>query len=385
MDLAILQVVPELNSGGVERGTIDVSRFLHTKGVNNIVVSNGGSMLSELKEIGTEHIKLPMHTKNPFKILYNAIRLKAIIERRKINIVHARSRAPAWSAYIACWLTGARFVTTFEGAYNAMHPLKRWYNSVMLKGLYTIAVSQYIKKHIETRYHHLENVEVINRGVDTKFFDPKAITEERKEAMRQNLGIRKDVRVILMPARFTEGKGHIYLLNALKLYKGDYIALFVGHCKESKKEYRDNLLHLIKEYKLEHKVFLHDAVADMPALYSLANVVIVPSQQPESFGRIVIESYAMQVPVIATNIGAPADIIKDGITGWLCKSNDSYSLVEKLQIVMELDEKAKDKVLKNATKELLAHYTVDKMCSYTLDLYHKILLDYEDEFGHLQG
>ena len=186
----VLQVLPELNQGGVERGTIDIANALVDSGYSTFVCSFGGKLVAELEKLNVTHIKLPVHSKNPITIIKNIFKLKDIIKQNEINIVHARSRAPAWSSYFACWLTGCNFVTTFHGAYGAEHSLKRFYNSVMLRGKRVIAISNFILKHIETRYRcNTDRISVIHRGVDLKYFDPELVDKKRIEDVKKILNV----------------------------------------------------------------------------------------------------------------------------------------------------------------------------------------------------
>lgn len=383
MELRVLQVLPELESGGVERGVIEVSSYLAEHNIGSYVASSGGKLASQLKELGVNHVRLPLKTKNPFHILWNSLRLKHYIEKHKINIVHGRSRAPAWSAYLACLMTGARFVTTFHGSYDTSQPLKRFYNSVMLKGQIVIAVSNYIKKHIETRYHHkTDNVKVIHRCADLDFFDPKTVTPERVAKLKEELNLPSYDNLILLPNRISRHKGHIPFVNALNLIKKHkYTALIVGHCSENHSEYRLEIQKTIEDFGLENRVFLRDKVSDMPALYSMASVVVCPSVVPEPFGRIIAECFAMKVPVVATACGAHNELIAHEETGFLCKPSDSFSMSEQILKALNLTKQQRDTITSAAYKEVTSKYTLEKMCSSTLKVYQKLFKDYEEEFG----
>lgn len=385
MELKVLQILPELESGGVERGVIEISTFLAEKGIESYVASSGGSLVKTLKDHGVHHIKLPLKSKNPFVILWNSLRIKYYIEKHKINIVHGRSRAPAWSAYLACIMTGARFVTTFHGNYDTSHPLKRFYNSVMLRGKIVIAVSNYIKKHIETRYHKIgKDVVVIHRCADLEVFDPSKINSRSIKEVKDQLQLPNYENLILLPNRISRHKGHIPFVNALNLIKKQkFTALIVGHCSENHIEYRREIQKTIDDYGLSDRVFIREKVSDMASLYSLASVVVCPSQVPEPFGRIIAESFAMGKVVVATACGAHSELIEDGKTGYLCKVNDSYAMAEKIEVALKLSEPARNEIVNAAKAEVSQKYTLERMCKETLKVYKQLFKDYEEEFGDI--
>ncbi len=371
----VLQVLPELNQGGVERGTIDIARALTEAGFNSFVCSNGGKMVSELEALKVTHIKLPVNSKNPITIIKNIFKLKDIIKQNDINIVHARSRAPAWSSYLACLLTGCNFITTFHGAYGAEHSLKRFYNSVMLRGKRVIAISNFILKHIETRYRcNISRIKVVHRGVDLDYFNPKKVTQSRIEQVKKMLNMELKGKVILMPARITRLKGHIYMLEALKYLKDeDYTFLIVGITTDKHYEYKKEIERTIIAYGLKDKVSIHSAVSDMPALYSLSDIVVCPTITAEAFGRTITEAQAMGKLVVATRIGAPVEIIDNGKSGFLVSVNDPSDMTDVLRKLFKMDEKSKAKIVKVAKEKVESEFSLDKMCQQTLNIYKEVL------------
>jgi glycosyltransferase involved in cell wall biosynthesis len=379
MDIKVLQVLPELESGGgVERGVIEIASFLNNEGIDVLVASNGGKLVEKLKDENITHFKLPLNSKNPFKILLNALRLKKIILENDINIVHARSRAPAWSAYLSCLLTKAKFVTTFHGTYDTSNPLKRFYNSIMLRGSKVIAVSNYIKKHIETRYHYIsDDIVVIPRCADLEYFNKGKVSAKRVQALLKELDFTqaKDSKIVLMPARFSRHKGHEYFINALNLIKKEnFQAIIIGKCSINHLSYKGEIQAAIDKHKLTDKVKILEATSDMPALYSIADAVVVPSQLPEPFGRVTTESFAMEVPVIATRVGASPEIIENNVDGFLTSVNDCSELAEKLKYLFHLKPTERSKITAAALKKVKDQFSLEKMCQSTVEVYKSILL-----------
>lgn len=372
--LSILQVLPELESGGVERGAVDVAKATIESGNKSFVCSNGGKLVERLEKLGAKHFKLPVHSKNPITMILNVFRIKKIIQENNIDILHARSRAPAWSCYFAAKLTKVKFVTTFHGAYESSHTLKRLYNSVMLKSDKIIAVSNFILKHIETRYRKSsENIEVIHRGVDLDSFSSSAVTKARINEMKKSLGVELKGTVIIFPARVTRIKGHLFFLNALKyLKKRNLTCIIVGNVSEKHIEYLQEIEDTIKNYGLAEKVFIRPAVTDMPALYSISDIVVSTSSTPEAFGRIIIEAQAMDKIIIASRLGAPVEIIDDGVTGFLVSHTDPSEMLDVLQKVMDMSDQEKQKIIKAAKARLIKEFSLKQMCDKTIALYKKL-------------
>lgn len=373
----ILQVLPELNSGGVERGTVEIAKAITDAKHESFVISSGGQLVKKLEKNGTLHFKMPVKSKNPILMLINAFRIMRFIKRENIDIVHARSRAPAWSCFLATYLTGVKFITTFHGAYESGHALKRFYNSVMLRGDKVIAVSNYILKHIETRYRFgIGNVTVIHRGVDLEYFDSTKVSSKRKSDMKKTLGIDLKGPVILVPARLTRLKGHLFMLHALKyLHKKEFTCVFVGKYDDAQFEYRHEIEKTIKDYGLEGKVHIVNAVNDMAALYELCNIVVCPTVTAEAFGRTITEAQAMEKVIIATRVGAPMEIINDGKTGYLVSPAEPSELAEKLEHVMKMKDADRKKLLKAAKDKVIKDFSLSKMCEKTLALYKEVMKD----------
>jgi glycosyltransferase involved in cell wall biosynthesis len=374
------KVVPDLNSGGVERGTVDVANYLAKKGYTNFVCSNGGALTKELSSKKIKHITLPVHSKNILTMITNIYRLHKVIKENTIDIVHVRSRAPAWSTFFACKTSGAHLVTTFHAAYSLTYPLKKFYNSIMLKGDKVIAISKFIKKHIENRYHFKsDHLVTIERGIDLSFYDLKAVDEERVEKAKTKFctDFPKDTKIILVPARFTKIKGHGYLLHALKYLKGQNIrCIIVGKLNEKQYDYFLELEKFCEEHQLSQTVKMYtDAYPDMAALYSIADVVICPSLEPEGFGRIIVEAQAMKKIIIATNIGAPSYIIKDGSDGFLSPVNDAATFSEIIYKALSLSPADYAKIANAGRKKVEKYFTLETMCEKTLSVYKSLVED----------
>ncbi len=318
--ISVLQIIPSLAAGGAERACVDVAIGLARRGDRSFVVSSGGRMVAELETGGAAHITRDAKTKNPAKILKNALWLADFIRREKIDVLHARSRAPAWSAWLACRMTGCRFVTTFHAAYKFSNPAKKLYNGVMAKGWRIIAISRFIAKHIADEYGvGEETIRLVYRGIDLEKFDPAKINPASRRTTRREWGVMEDCRIVLLPARLTPIKGHSLLIEALSLMPKEFAdvhAVIVGDDQRGG-GYRLELERLAKDRGVGDRVRLLRHSSDMPAAYAAADVVAVPSLVAEGFGRTPVEAMAMGVPVIASDLGAVGETVLDGETGWL--------------------------------------------------------------------
>ncbi|MDR0774665.1 MAG: glycosyltransferase family 4 protein [Rickettsia sp.] len=371
----ILQVVPALFSGGVERGTIEVAKMLKKVDYNVIVVSSGGSLVEELVAAGVPHIFMNSATKNPLTIWKNARILSEIIKEYNVDIVHARSRAPAWSCYMAAKATGAKFLTTFHGVYNISNPFKHFYNSVMVKGEKIIAVSNFVKHHILINYQILEDqIVVIYRGVDYNYFDPKNVTEEKLLKHKKKYGISNNTPIILLPSRMTSWKGHLTLVEALgKLKHLDFYCLMVGDLSKHP-NFTNRVKSLINLLKLQSKIQIFGNESDILSLYGVSDIVISTSIEPEAFGRTITEGQSMEKLVIATNIGGTIETILDKKTGFHVKPNDAVDLAEKIEHCLSILKTNEGKKIQQAArKAVIDNFSLDLMLSKTLDIYKKML------------
>ncbi len=370
----ILQVLPELKSGGVERGTIEIAKAGVQLGYKMIVTSNGGNLVGQLENAGVKHIFLPLATKNPFTIIGNIKRIRNIIKEYNVNIVHARSRAPAWSAYFAAKKAKCRFITTFHGSYSYNNPLKKLYNSVMTKGEVVIAISNFIKEHVIKDYHvDAKKVKLIPRGVDLDQFTRDKVHKIRIINMAAHFSIELDVPVILLPGRFARWKGQSYLIDALSLIKDEkFVCILAGYDKKHQKYYKE-LEKQVKEKGLFHKVRMIGEIKDMPALYSLSDIVISSSVKPEAFGRVAIEGQAMEKMVVATNLGGSCETVIDGETGWLVKPNDVEGFAKTLKEVLNVGVNKRKEIITKARKNIEDNFSMESMVKRTFAVYKEVL------------
>ena len=369
----VLQVLPALVTGGVERGTVETTTALVKAGCRAIVASSGGPMAREIEAAGGMHITLPLASKNPLTILANIERLSVLIQKQKIDLVHARSRAPAWSAYYAARKSGAPFVTTFHSAYGAGSKLKHLYNSVMAKGMRVIAISNFVGDYAEQIYGVKRKImRIIPRGVDIATFDPDKIDASRIENLRHAWNLREGVPVILMPGRMTRWKGHAVLIEALaKLKTRNFMCIMVGGGKDT--AYGKEMVQEIKKLGLEKNIALFDTCRDMAAGYKLADIVVVPSTRPEGFGRVVIEAQAMGTPVIASNHGGAVETVINGKTGFLVNIGDPVDLMCMIDCVMNLSSEERAALSQRAIHHIRKNFTADNMTSKTLAVYRELL------------
>lgn len=372
----VLQVLPALQAGGVERGTIEIATALVRAGWEAMVASSGGPMVTALERAGARHVALPsLASKNPVVIHRNIARLADIVVRNNVDVVHARSRAPAWSAYYAARRTGRHFVTTFHSAYGRNNFVKRRYNAIMARGERVIANSDFIGEHVRTYYGVGEDrLRVIHRGIDSQYFDPARVSAERVIKLATDWRIPDGVPVIMMPGRPTRRKGHMVFVEALaQLGRSDVLGLIVGGT-EGRAAYRRELEALIARHGLGGVVRLADNCNDMAAAYMLADVVVTPSLLPEAFGRVAAEAQAMGRPVVATDHGGARETVIEGETGWLVRPGDAASLARGLNKALDLDVADRERLAEAARAHITGKFTVERMCGLTLDIYTDLIV-----------
>jgi glycosyltransferase involved in cell wall biosynthesis len=370
----VMQVLPELLTGGVERGTVDVAGAIVEGGGRSIVVSAGGPMTHELKRLGAEHYELPVASKNPFVIRQNIQRLADLARDQQVDIIHARSRAPAWSAWYAARKTNKHFVTTFHGTYGHTNWFKRRYNAVMTKGERVIAISDFIAGHIRKIYGvPSSNIRVIPRGIDIDKFDANKVSQERRIKLANEWRLPDDRPIIILPGRLTRWKGQTVFIQAIKnLNRRDVQCLMVGS-DQGREDYRRELERQIESYGMQDIIHVVDHCDDMPAAYMLTDVVVSASTDPEAFGRVVVEGQALGRPVIGTNHGGSKETIIEGETGWLAEPNDPDSLTEALAKVLGLSEEKRVKIAERAIGHIRENYSKEIMCAKTLDVYNELI------------
>ena len=373
----VLQVLPEMNHGGVEMGTVEIASGLQAAGIKNFVASSGGRMVYDLQKRKVKHFELPLKAKNPIKMWLNAKRLEKIIKDNGINIVHARSRAPAWSAYWAAKKTGAVFVTTFHGSYG-LGPvgIKKIYNRVMTYGKLVIAISTHIKNHLIKEYGVDENkIRLIYRCVNTDNFSPDKVSQERIIKALKDNDIPEDKPIISLIGRVTRWKGQHLLLEALSKVKNkDFYCLIVGS-DQGRVHYTNELKELVKKYNLGGKVEFIEHSFDIPALLMISDVVLSTAIKPEAFGRAAIEGQAMGKIVLASNIGGSLDNTIDGVTGKLFESNSAQSLADAIDWALNLSPEEKAKISQAAIKNVKTNFTKQIMCDKTIAVYKELLKD----------
>ena len=371
--ICLLQVLPHLNSGGMVSGAVEISNFLKNKGGKSIIVSSGGYREQELLKNDASIIHLPVETKNPFLIYLNKNRLKKIILKYNVNIVHARSRAPAWSAYLAAKETNTSFITTFHGTYGTENLVKKKYNSVMLKGDYTIAISKFIKKHIEEEYKKSNNIFVIARGINEKVFSPKSVTTARIISAAKKIKTDEFKKTILMPGRLTSWKGHEIAIRALSLIEDNNIKLVILGDLQKRFKYKSNLEKLTLELGLNDKVLFLEQTRDLPAYLMLADLVISCSTKPEAFGRTILEAQAMGRPVLAFNHGGSVELIKENKNGILSPVSNIEEYAKNINKSLSLSLKDREKISNESIKMVNQKYLTSNMCKKTINLYKNLI------------
>lgn len=381
----ILQIIPELDTGGAELSTVEIAAAIVRSGGRAIVLSEGGRLAPYIAEAGGEFVPFPAATKNPLQILWNARSIAKIVEEEGVDLIHARSRAPAWSAKLAARQTAKPFVTTYHGAYSEKGSLKRAYNRVMADGEVVIANSRYTSNLIQSRYDTPEaRIRVIHRGVSGRDFDPATIAPSRAKGLRQAWGVAPDARIILHAARLTSWKGQSTVIEAARLLKerdrlGNAVIVLAGDAQR-RDSYQQKLEAEIAAAGLTGRVLLVGHVADMPAAYNAAHLAVVASTEPEAFGRVATEAQIMGCPVVATAIGAPPETIlatpkvtAAERTGWLIPPADPEELAAAIDAALSLSEADRAALGARARAHVLQSFTLDAMCRATLAVYDGLL------------
>ena len=371
---AVLQILPTLATGGVERGTVDIAAALTASGWRSVVASAGGPMVHEVERVGGQHITLPVDSKNPLVMRRNTKAIAEVIRNHNISIVHARSRAPAWSARSAAQDCGVPFMTTFHGTYNFSNPAKKAYNAIMTKGERVIAISEFIGRHIEENYGTpRERIRVVPRGIDVENFNPDSVSPERMIQLSQAWRLPDDAPVIMLPGRLTRWKGQSVLIEAARrLGRPDVRVLLVGD-DQGRTGYREELETQIARIGAEGIIHLTGPCRDMAAAYMLADVVVSASTDPEAFGRVAAEAHAMGRPVIASDHGGARETVISGETGWLVPPGDADALARALRTALTMTDEERDTVARRAVAHVHENFTKTQMCAATLGVYSELL------------
>ncbi|ESR25889.1 glycosyltransferase family 4 protein [Lutibaculum baratangense] len=380
----VLQIVPDLEAGGAERTTVDIAAALVKAGARALVATTGGRLVPELEAAGGTHIAFPAATKNPARILANAGALSRLIRREGVDLVHARSRAPAWSGLIAARRTGVPFVTTYHGAYRSVGRLKNFYNGVMARGDVVIANSGFTQALILKRHPQAEGrTRVVYRGTDLSRFDPAAVAPERVAAMRRAWGVAADRKVVLLPARLTSWKGQEVLIDAAgnlaAAGRMDFDVVLAGD-EQGRTGYRDRLVDRMLKAGLGHRVRIVGHVEDVPAALAAADVVTTPSTEPEAFGRSAAEAQAMGKPVVVSDIGAvretvlaPPEATEEARTGWRVPPSNALGLAQALNQALDLEPEAARAMGARGRAHVLSLFSLERMVAETLGIYRELL------------
>ncbi len=380
-NLKVLQVIPKLGYGGAETGCYDIAHYLPENECKSYIVTSGGELLKFIDKKKVKIIKLPVHSKNPLIIFINFLALIGVILINNISIVHARSRAPAWSCLLAAKITGRKFVTTFHGTYNFNSKFKKFYNSVMVRSDLIIAGSNFIFSHIKENYTKYLDAKkkllVIFRGINVDYFDPTTKLDSDEKELLKEWQIKKDKKIILLPGRLTGWKGQEVFIEAVNLvnielgYEAFY-AIILGS-DQGRELYKKKLIRLSEQYRLINQIKFIDHCKDMALAYKVSDIVVSASIEPEAFGRVAVEAQSMERPIIASNIGGSNETVIDEKTGFLFDSNNAKSLSKKILKVLSMDEASLKSIGKEGRKNIIQKFNVEKMCFSTYSEYKKIL------------
>ena len=379
--LNVLQVIPRLGYGGAETGCYDIAHFLPENDCGSFVATSGGELLKFVKKDKVKIFRLPVHSKNPLIIIFNTLVLITYVIFFKIDIIHARSRAPAWSCYFASLLTRRVFVTTFHGTYNFKSKFKKFYNSVMLKAKLTIAGSNFIFTHINENYNEYlskeKKLRVIFRGINVDYYNPKNISILKQEKLKQEWKLSSNKFTIILPGRLTYWKGQEKFIEALNILIEDYNftnfqAIILGS-DQGRKVYTKKLINLVERYNLNKKIKFISHCKEMPLAYSLADVIVSASIEPEAFGRISVEAQSMGKPIIASNIGGSKETIVNKKTGFLYKYDDPRELAKSLNTVIQLSPEELKSIGNEGRKNITKKFDVETMCQSNLKEYRRLI------------
>ena len=380
-NIKVLQVIPTLGYGGAETGCYDIAHYLSENNCKSFIVTSGGELTKFINKEKVRLIRLPVHSKNPILMLLNSIFLIGIILFFNITIVHARSRAPAWSCLLATKLTRRKFVTTFHGTYNFNGKLKKFYNSIMVRSDLVIAGSNFIFSHIKENYSDLLELKkkflVIFRGINVDYFDPSSKLEDDEKKLLKKWEINKEKKIILVPGRLTSWKGQEMLIEAVNLTKIElgYEAfhLVILGSDQGRSLYKKKLIRITEQHRLTNQIKFIDHCKDMSLAYQVSDIVISPSIEPEAFGRVAVEAQSMEKLIIASNIGGSNETIINEKTGFLFEAGDVNSLSKKIIQAITMDETSLKLMGKEGRKNVIKKFNVEKMCFSTYSEYKRLV------------
>ena len=375
----IAQILPALNTGGVERGVIEISKSLNDNGFKSIVLSSGGHMVPQLRRTGTTHYELNVNTKNPFKWPKIRKQVKLILEKENVDLIHLCSRAPAWIVFPLGRILDIPVITSVHMRFRKTNFLKKYYNSILTKGDSIIAISKHIEKTILESFPNptIKNkITVVHRGVDLELFNANNIKPARVIAQSKNLNLKDNIPVIMMAARPAMWKGYIELLRALSLVNESFQCVLIG-AENGSQNFQKTLIDKIIKLKLETKVKLSKSSNDIQAALMLSDIGVMPSVTPEPFGRIILEAQALGKIPIAFDHGGASETIIDGKNGFLADPVKVESLAEKISMALSLKLTSREKMSEFSKKAVSKNFSHDKMCKLTLSLYKQCILEYK--------
>ena len=379
--IKVLQVIPKLGYGGAEIGCYDLAHYLPENNCSSYIVTSGGALLKYVNKKKVTIIRLPVHSKNPILVFINSLILIFVILFFNISIVHARSRAPAWSCLFATKITRRKFVTTFHGTYNFNSSIKKFYNSVMVRSDLLIAGSNFIFSHINENYSKYLNPKkkflVIFRGINVDYFDPNKIKESEEKRIILQWNIQKDKKLILLPGRLTSWKGQEMFIEALNFVNQElkqevFNAVILGDA-QGRDVYKKKLLRLVEQYRLNKQVKFVDHCKHMPLAYKIANLVVSSSIEPEAFGRVSVEAQSMEKIIIASNIGGSRETIINDKTGLLFEAGKAKSLSQKILEALKLEDSTLKIMGNEGRKNVIKKFNIEKMCFSTYSEYKKLI------------
>ena len=380
-ELKVLQVIPKLGYGGAETGCYDLAHYLHENNCTSFIATSGGDLIKFIDKKKVKLFRLPVHSKNPLIIIFNTFALVFIILVNGISIVHARSRAPAWSCFLATKITRKKFVTTFHGTYNFNNSIKKFYNSIMVRSNLIIAGSNFIFSHINKNYSRYlgakKKLLVIFRGINVDYFDPSTTIETQEKQLLIDWQIDKSKKIILLPGRLTSWKGQESFIEALSLVNKElgydsFYGVILGS-DQGRNVYKKKITRLVEQHRLTNQLKFIEHCKNMPVAYKISDLIVSASIEPESFGRVAVEAQSMKKPILASDIGGSNETVENGKTGFLFEAGNPVSLSNKILEILKLDESTLKSMGNEGRKNIIKKFNVEKMCFSTYSEYKKLL------------
>ena len=380
-ELKVLQVIPKLGYGGAETGCYDLAHYLHENNCTSFIATSGGDLIKFIDKKKVKLFRLPVHSKNPLIIIFNTFALVFIILVNGISIVHARSRAPAWSCFLATKITRKKFVTTFHGTYNFNNSIKKFYNSIMVRSNLIIAGLNFIFSHINKNYSKYlgakKKLLVIFRGINVDYFDPSTTTETQEKQLLIDWQIDKSKKIILLPGRLTSWKGQESFIEALSLVNKElgydsFYGVILGS-DQGRNVYKKKITRLVEQHRLTNQLKFIEHCKNMPVAYKISDLIVSASIEPESFGRVAVEAQSMKKPILASDIGGSNETVENGKTGFLFEAGNPVSLSNKILEILKLDESTLKSMGNEGRKNIIKKFNVEKMSFSTYSEYKKLL------------